>query len=665
MRKGEKGSATLLVFVTVMLIIVLLGSILTSVYFKNRSQLIELDSLRDSYAGDKMEDVFKNKMGVEADKFSSATVWNYDYTGNVQEFIAPYTGTYKLETWGAQGGTDPHGAFNSSDNYGYHGGYGAYSTGSIKLEKGTKLYVFVGEQGYGGKTEKTGEWVGSYPNGGATIVNTKDSNAIAFSSGGGSTHIALKNKKISELESEKDSIIIVSGAGGGTSNWWNSGDNGGNGGGFIGGSTTKNFNDVNATGGTQNHGGYFGGNANSNDRTTYNAGKFGIGGGKQGDVSGAGGGGYYGGGASWGGSGAGGSGYIANSLLFNKHMTGYEVETSNDESTKTISNKQVSEEPKEDFSKVGNGYAKITLENMDESKTSNWSFGYTGDVQKFTAPKDGIYKLETWGAQGGNAYLEPDTSKEYDGGYGAYSTGIINLKKGQTIYITVGGKGKMAHGTGKYKEELEGGYNGGGKAYCYYGLNNYSTGSGGGATHISLSNKGELSNYQDSKDQLLIVSGGGGGSLSYYDPIKTENRTLDYLGSAGGINGSSPLHTNYGENYKNRIMATGGTQNKGGSGDFAGTFGKGGEGTDLDMNSKSGGGGGYYGGAGATWAGASGGSGYIGNSILTDKHMAGYNVETSSDISTKTISVTQVSETPQADTAKKGNGFAKITLVEL
>lgn len=34
MRKGEKGSATLLVFVTVMLIIVLLGSILTSVYLK-------------------------------------------------------------------------------------------------------------------------------------------------------------------------------------------------------------------------------------------------------------------------------------------------------------------------------------------------------------------------------------------------------------------------------------------------------------------------------------------------------------------------------------------------------------------------------------------------------------------------------------------------------
>lgn len=55
-------------------------------------------------------------------------------------------------------------------------------------------------------------------------------------------------------------------------------------------------------------------------------------------------------------------------------------------------------------------------------------------MYKFTAPKDGIYKLETWGAQGGNAYLEPDTSKEYDGGYGAYSTGIINLKK-RTNYL--------------------------------------------------------------------------------------------------------------------------------------------------------------------------------------------------------------------------------------
>ena len=30
--------------------------------------------------------------------------WDFDYTGGEQTFIAPTTGTYKLETWGAQGG---------------------------------------------------------------------------------------------------------------------------------------------------------------------------------------------------------------------------------------------------------------------------------------------------------------------------------------------------------------------------------------------------------------------------------------------------------------------------------------------------------------------------------------------------------------------------------
>ena len=34
----------------------------------------------------------------------SNTSWNFDYTGDVQEFVAPYSGKYKLEVWGAQGG---------------------------------------------------------------------------------------------------------------------------------------------------------------------------------------------------------------------------------------------------------------------------------------------------------------------------------------------------------------------------------------------------------------------------------------------------------------------------------------------------------------------------------------------------------------------------------
>ena len=48
------------------------------------------------------------------------------------------TGTYKLETWGAQGG---------SANENYVGGYGGYAVGNISLNKGDTLYINVGGQG--------------------------------------------------------------------------------------------------------------------------------------------------------------------------------------------------------------------------------------------------------------------------------------------------------------------------------------------------------------------------------------------------------------------------------------------------------------------------------------------------------------------------------------
>lgn len=74
-------------------------------------------------------------------------------------------------------------------------------------------------------------------------------------------------------------------------------------------------------------------------------------------------------------------------------------------------------------------------------------------------------------------------------------------------------------------------------------------------------------------------------------------------------------------------------------------------------------GGGFFGGYAYGYSGG-GGSGYIANSQLTNKHMAGYNVETSEDESTKTITTTDVSEEPTADYAKIGNGYTKITCIE-
>lgn len=143
-------------------------------------------------------------------------------------------------------------------------------------------------------------------------------------------------------------------------------------------------------------------------------------------------------------------------------------------------------------------------------------FSYTGGVQSFTAPNTGMYRLEVWGAQGGGEAA----------GTGGYSSGYVTLQKGQTIYIQVGGQGGQGTIAEKnWGEDTKdsntgiggaGGYNGGGKGsdICHewwpwdrvfggYG--------GGGATSITLKNRGELSAFENYKNEVLIVAGGGGG----------------------------------------------------------------------------------------------------------------------------------------------------------
>ena len=60
---------------------------------------------------------------------------------------------------------------------------------------------------------------------------------------------------------------------------------------------------------------------------------------------------------------------------------------------------------------------------------------------------------------------------------------------------------------------------------------------------------------------------------------------------------------------------------------------------------------------------AGGGSGYIGNSLLSNKVMYCYKCTASSSENTKTISTDNVSSTPISNYAKKGNGYVKIKQV--
>ena len=271
----------------------------------------------------------------------------------------------------------------------------------------------------------------------------------------------------------------------------------------------------------------------------------------------------------------------------------------------------------------------VEREELGYNGPTEWTFDYTGGEQTFIAPMSGTYKLETWGAQGGSR-------NGYKGGYGGYSYGNIILKRSDEVYINVGGSGS----------NLNGGYNGGGSRSN--DSSSWVAGSGGGATHIATKS-GTLTTFGNNKNNILIVSGGGGGSSMSTGGVFSANG-----GSGGGYVGVSIQ------------KSTGGSQTSGGldaKGVINSSFGKG-----ASCYNEGAGGGGFYGGGSGShseigYSGA-GGSGYIGNTLLTEKSMYCYNCATSAEESTKTISTTCTSATPTANCAKQGNGYARITLIK-
>ena len=260
-------------------------------------------------------------------------------------------------------------------------------------------------------------------------------------------------------------------------------------------------------------------------------------------------------------------------------------------------------------------------------------FKYTGDIQEYTIPKTGTYLLETWGAQGGSSLCNGTECTA--GGYGSYSSGEVTLNKDDKIYAAVGGKGS----NGIVGSNAPGGYNGGGLG-TWDGSDDESSGGGGGATHIATKT-GLLSSLSSNISNILIVSGGGGGASWKYE-----------AGSGGGMNGGISSKTN--PNYP--------TQTSG----YAFGQGENGYGTG-DSDGVAGAGGGFYGGyvnSVSALSSGTGGSGYIGNSLLTNKVMYCYNCTESNEESTKTISTTNASSDPMANYAKLGNGYARITFIK-
>lgn len=153
---------------------------------------------------------------------------NFVYTGSVQAFTVPAKGLYKIELWGAQGGT----------GYGYSGGGGGYTVGYKTANKNDTWYICVGGKGSDtNSSPQSSELItsGGY-NGGANGKGGYYANIeVRGGAGGGATHIGLSN---SVLRYTADADILAVAGGGGGGMWYyvhGESDEGGAGGGTGGG----------------------------------------------------------------------------------------------------------------------------------------------------------------------------------------------------------------------------------------------------------------------------------------------------------------------------------------------------------------------------------------------------------------------------------------------
>lgn len=270
-------------------------------------------------------------------------ILNCPYSGSAKSIVLP-KGQYKLECWGAQGGS-----YNTT----YPGGKGGYSAGTLILSNKTIFYLYVGGKGNSYNSgSSNGTTAGGFNGGGAvTSYNYR-------SSGGGGTDIRLKSDSLYAR-------VIVAGGGGGASpnyiNWP---------GGIGGGITGFGYNNSNTSntqhggvGGTQTAGGAKG------TVTSYGTnGSFGQGGNysvnnSYGSYGSGGGGGWYGGGSAAG-IGGGGSGYMYTSSSASYYPSGCLLDSSYYlTNAQTIAGNTAFTSPTDtsETGHTGNGYIRITV----------------------------------------------------------------------------------------------------------------------------------------------------------------------------------------------------------------------------------------------------------------------------------------------------------------
>ncbi len=274
-------------------------------------------------------------------KPKTGDILNFEYTGKAQSITLP-KGVYKLEVWGAQGGT-----YSS-----YQGGLGGYAAGVLTVENPLDLFIQVGQQPPSNSSNRV-TTNGGY-NGGGNGYNRDYSSTYTYGQGGGGA---------TDIRIGKDDLlarVVVAGGGGGSASV--DAKTTKYGGGETGGSPVSGYGGTQTTGGSAGTNGTFGRGADCT--TNGNNYKYGSGGG---------GGGWYGGAAcpnysdsdtGYRNQNGGGSGYVYTSATAKNYPTGcllnaahYLTEAQNIAGNASMPNPSGGTMT----GRVGNGYARITV----------------------------------------------------------------------------------------------------------------------------------------------------------------------------------------------------------------------------------------------------------------------------------------------------------------
>lgn len=445
-----------------------------------------------------------------ASNIKTGDILNCPYSGNKITLTLP-AGTYKLQTWGAEGGENP-------SNKGTPG-KGGYSEGTLTLTKETTVYLYVGGKGsYGTST------CGGFNGGGISSGNKTNVNYGA--GGGGGTDIRIGFDSLYAR-------IIVAGGGGASGNGSYGDSIAGNGGGETGEDGTGIG--TCGTGGTQTAAGEYTGSSSDNDPADFGKG----GGGPNGTVGCGGGGGWYGGGfgTRTNGAAGGGSGYVYTASTAANYPSGCLLTSALYlANAKTISGATTFEAPAggTETGHAGDGYIRITtistspssehIINEKGSTTFNYpekinvgdklifnitntneATGYMGTLIPYEIPVGCKIKITAKGSRGGYGnfytYTVSDSTKS---GRGASCTATFEFKKGDKLLLLVGQHGKDAAKTsGSTRDGV--------------------TGGGGGMSVVALEDdtasytfvghtKNNSTQYAGRKYKPLIVAAGGNGA---------------------------------------------------------------------------------------------------------------------------------------------------------